>query len=147
FDHTDPAVRTLPRDAPAASEPPATPVPNDAGMSRRERRRAHADERALHRKRTAKARWIRRGIALLVVLLLIPVGWSYVDALQRPGNESGGIRTVEWIRDHGGNGIVNTIERWWYTNNPPPEGGRPHRIAMQQTAGDVPVPTRVPSPT
>ena len=41
------------------------------------------------------------------------------------------IRTVEWVRDHGGNGIVNTIERWWYTNNPPPSGGEPDEIAIR----------------
>ena len=147
FDQTDPAVRTLPRDAPPTSDRPAAPPATNGEPSRRERRLARADERVQHRQRTAKARWIRRGIAVLVVLLLIPVGWSYVHALQRPGNESVGIRSVEWIRDHGGNGIVNTIERWWYTNNPPPEGGSPRRIAMQQTAGNVPVPTRVASPT
>jgi len=147
FDQTDPAVRTLPRDAPPASDQPAAPTPGNGELSRRERRLARADDRARHRQRTARARWIRRGIVLLVVILLIPVGWSYVHALQRPGNESVSIRTVEWIRDHGGNGIVNTIERWWYTNNPPPEGGRPRRIATQQTGGEVPVSTRVPSPT
>jgi hypothetical protein len=43
------------------------------------------------------------------------------------------VRTVEWIRDNGGNGIVNTIERWWYTNNPPPTGGKPSAIKTQKT--------------
>jgi hypothetical protein len=90
---------------------------------------------------------VRRGIAIAVVILLIPVAWSYADALRRPGTNSLGIRTVEWVRDHGGNGIVNTIERWWYTNNPPVVGGRPDRIEVQGTGGDVPVSTRVPSPT
>ena len=72
--------------------------------------------------------WLRRSIVIAVVLVLIPVGISYANALTAPGTDSLSIRTVEWVRDHGGNGIVNTIERWWYTNNPPPEGGRPSEI-------------------
>ena len=39
--------------------------------------------------------------------------------------------------DHGGNGMVNTIERWWYTNNPPPVGGTPDEIPMQGTLGGM----------
>jgi hypothetical protein len=84
------------------------------------------------RKRTP---WIRRGILIALVVVLVPVGISYVNALRAPGTDSMSIRTVEWIRDHGGNGIVNTIERWWYTNNPPPKGGRPARIQIAGTAG------------
>jgi hypothetical protein len=73
--------------------------------------------------RPKRSRWVWRSIVIAIVIVMIPVGWSYVNALQAPGTDSLGIRTVEWVRDHGGNGIVNTIERWWYTNNPPPEGG------------------------
>ena len=56
--------------------------------------------------------------------LLIPVAYRYVDYLNAPGSDSISVKTVEWFRDHGGNGFVNTIERWWYTNNPPPTGGQ-----------------------
>ena len=38
---------------------------------------------------------------------------------------------------HGGNGVVNTIERWWYTNNPPPTGGKPAAITTQKTVVDT----------
>jgi hypothetical protein len=136
----DAAVRTIPRDEPPDADPPTPP-------SRRERRDEEQSARAKRKARTARSRWIRRGIVVVVVVLLIPVAWSYVHALQRPGTDSLGIRTVEWIRDHGGNGVVNTIERWWYTNNPPVVGGRPDRIEVQGTAGDVPVSTKVPSVT
>jgi hypothetical protein len=140
-DTDDPAVRTLPRDASPEPETPALPP------SRRERRAARDAARAERRARTTRARWIRRGIAIAVVVLLIPVGVSYVHALQRPGTDSLGIRTVEWIRDHGGNGVVNTIERWWYTNNPPAVGGRPDRIRVQGTGPEAVVTTRVPTAT
>jgi hypothetical protein len=140
-DAADLPVRTVPRDAEPELDGAATPP------SRRERRSARDAERANRRARTAKARWIRRGIAVLVVLLLIPVGVSYVHALRQPGTDSLGIRTVEWIRDHGGNGVVNTIERWWYTNNPPAVGGRPERIQVQSTGGEAAVSTQVPAQT
>ena len=140
-DSAEPAVRTVPRDAPPVPERPALPP------SRRERRAERDTERAERRARTANARWVRRGIAIAVIVLLIPVAVSYVHALQRPGTDSLGIRTVEWIRDHGGNGVVNTIERWWYTNNPPAVGGRPDQIQVQETGGEAAVSTRVPTQT
>ena len=79
--------------------------------------------------------------------LLIPVAVSYVDYLQRPGSDTLSVRTVEWIRDHGGNGIVNTIERWWYTNNPPPTGGKPSAIKVQDTVTDTTTKTETAPPT
>jgi hypothetical protein len=56
---------------------------------------------------------------------MVPVVWSYASALTAPGTDPWTIRSVEWIRDHGGGGIVNRIEHWWYTRNPPPVGGKP----------------------
>ena len=93
-------------------------------------------------------------------MLLIPVVWSYVHALQRPGTDSLGVRSVEWIRDHGGNGIVNTIERWWYTNNPPVESAasptrsgcrapaaRSRRRRTFRRSTTMPQPAHLPPPT
>ena len=51
------------------------------------------------------------------------------------------------MRDHGGNGIVNTVERWWYTNNPPVVGGTPDEIRVQGTGGEVTSSTKVPTVT
>jgi hypothetical protein len=77
--------------------------------------------------------------------------------VQRPGSDTLSVKTVEWIRDHGGNGIVNTVERWWYTNNPPPVGGKPAAIKTPTTVAPttrpgVPTTTlpriqRIPPPT
>jgi hypothetical protein len=110
-------------------------------MSRREIREQREREQAAAKqhgkgpksKRSRRAKWVRRGIAIAIVLLLIPVGVDYVDYLNKPGSDTMSVRTVEWIRDNGGNGIVNTIERWWYTNNPPPTGGKPQAIKTQKT--------------
>jgi hypothetical protein len=145
-DTIDPAVRTVPRDAPATgpSSQPTQPPPTPTRRERRELRQRKGSKR---RTRSTRSRWIRRGIAIVVILLLIPVAWSYVHALQRPGTDSLGVRSVEWVRDHGGNGIVNTIERWWYTNNPPVVGGNPDQIRVQGTGGEVTSSTKVPTVT
>src|SRR5438270_8525682 len=46
--------------------------------------------------------WSVRRIVLAVLLAcLIPVGWSYGHALTARGTDSLGVRSVEWLRDHG----------------------------------------------
>jgi hypothetical protein len=107
-----------------------------------------AVRRARPRSRGARTRWIRRGVAVAIVVLLVPVAWSYVGALRAPGTDSVGLRTVEWVRHHGGDGLVNTLERWWYTNNPPRVGGRPGAIKAHDIAGTAGLPTApTPIPT
>jgi hypothetical protein len=117
--------------------PDDDPGPSGEEGPRSRQEFVQAQHQGGRRRRSTRARWVRRGIAIVVVILLVPVAWSYAHALQRPGSDSNGIRTVEWIRDHGGNGIVNTIERWWYTNNPPPVGGKPHAIHVKGSAADA----------
>ncbi len=163
--HDDlPAVTLHDRDAEVVVEPPVratgadsvdlratahpearTPAEPAVRLSRREIREQREREQAaakLHAKTTKKprsrrSRWIRRGIAVAIVIALVPVAVSYVDYLNKPGSDTLSVRTVEWIRDHGGNGIVNTVERWWYTNNPPPTGGTPNAIKTQKTVADA----------
>lgn len=62
------------------------------------------------------------------------VGWSYAQALRAPGTDPWTIRSVEWIRDHGGGGIVNRVEHWWYANHLPPKGGKPEH-GLPKAAG------------
>lgn len=66
-------------------------------------------------------------VALLaaLVILALPVGWSYAGALAAPGNDGVMARTVEWLRDNGGGGAVDWAERQWFGMNQPPEGGTP----------------------
>lgn len=63
------------------------------------------------------------------MLLLLPVAVSWVGALTATGTETPFIKTVEWVRHHGGNGFVNTVERWYYTTiAAPKKGGRPGKV-------------------
>jgi Phosphodiester glycosidase len=75
--------------------------------------------------------------ALVVVLLLLPVGWSYAHALTVPGGGSLGVRSVEWLRGHGGSGIVTVVERWWYSHHPPPKGGKPANGLIPATGRSI----------
>ena len=95
--------------------------------------------------------------------MLVPLAWSYGQALTKPGRDGLGIRSVEWLRDHGGQSVVARIERAWYTHHAPPKGGVPKRLptvippsaaasatplpsvpaALAPPAPDVPVPVRL----
>jgi hypothetical protein len=44
-----------------------------------------------------------------------------------------GIRTVEWMRDNGARGIVNTVENWYYSLNAPSKGGPELRALPAQS--------------
>src|SRR5664279_3850114 len=57
------------------------------------------------------------GLALAVVLG-VP-GVSYAHALTYPGSATWQMRSVEWLRDHGGSPLVDRIENWYYTANRP----------------------------
>ncbi|MFI5047348.1 MAG: hypothetical protein ACHQIG_09820 [Acidimicrobiia bacterium] len=120
---------------------PGQDDPAPAPRSRREyveqRDDAAAPWRSARTRRSPRRTWLWRGVGIAVVVLLIPVAYSYVNFLRQPGTDTLAVRSVEWLRDHGANGVVNTVERWWYTNNPPPTGGRPDRIEVQGTAGDI----------
>ncbi len=156
YDDGTPAVQVREREAIETSLPveesPSTAratvaAETGATLSRREIREQREREQAASKSsrkgtatktpRSRRSKWIRRGVAIAVVILLIPVAVSYVDYLQRPGSDTLSVKTVEWIRDNGGNGIVNTIERWWYTNNPPPTGGKPSAIKVQDTVTET----------
>lgn len=62
--------------------------------------------------------------AILLCLLAVP-GWSLGRALAAHTTDPVGARAVEWARDHQLGGIVNAIERYWYSHHQPPKGGTP----------------------
>jgi hypothetical protein len=76
----------------------------------------------------ARRRRRRSVIALVLCLLLVLPVVSYVRALLYPGNASFGVRTVEWIRDHGAGGVIDAVETWKYSRQAPPVSGQPQDI-------------------
>ena len=81
------------------------------------------------------------------------VGWSLGSALIR-GTDPASVKFVEWVRSHGGGGIVNVVERTWYEHHQPAKGGTPKggipKVAAPIGSGTtrptavVPTPTTVP---
>jgi len=95
----------------------------DATTPTRSARRVQRHRQAARRSR--RRRNTRRVIAVTLALVLIPVGLSYFRALSAPGTDPWAARSVEWMRGHGMSGVVDTVEHWWFTANPPPVGGTP----------------------
>ncbi len=67
---------------------------------------------------------------MILGLLLIPVAWSFGHAMTAPGSSSLGIRATEWLKDHGGRGIVAWAEDTWYSHHQPKKGGVPAISAL-----------------
>lgn len=66
--------------------------------------------------------------AVVVVLLLalaVPPGVSYARALTFPGDASFSVRSVEWVREHGGAPLVDAVENWYYSRQAPSATGAP----------------------
>jgi uncharacterized protein YigE (DUF2233 family) len=98
--------------------------------ARRERRRTH---------RTWAGRHPKTSVAVVLLVLLMPVWVSLGSALTNPSlGLSVSARGAEWLRDHGGGGIVTSIENWWYSNHPPRVGGRPAADAIPKSTGSGP---------
>jgi hypothetical protein len=83
----------------------------------------------------------RRAVVVVFVVLAIPVGWSYAHALTAPGNAPVSARTVEWVKSHGGRGLVLGVERWWYSWHHPPVGGAPQGGIPFEAAPATPSPS------
>ena len=61
----------------------------------------------------------------MLTLLVTPLAWSYGRAMTYPGSASWSVRSVDWLRSHGGAGIVNQLEVWYYSRQQPPTSGTP----------------------
>ena len=79
-----------------------------------------------------RAAW--RVTAVLVALMIGTAGLSYAQALAYPGDASWQVRTVEWVRDNGGAGLVNAVENWWFAHNVP-TGSAPAAGSLPEPAG------------
>jgi hypothetical protein len=73
----------------------------------------------------ARPRRFRRPwlVAWAVLLLLSPAIYSYTTTMLKPSSLPLGVRTVEWIRAHGGNWFADEAEHFWYSWHAPKKGG------------------------
>ncbi|MCW3029599.1 MAG: hypothetical protein JWN81_2810, partial [Solirubrobacterales bacterium] len=72
---------------------------------------------------------LRRIAFTAALLAMLPVLVSWASTMSKPSNSSVGIRTVEWLRDHGAAGLVAQVESTYYSLTAPSKGG-PTRRAL-----------------
>jgi hypothetical protein len=149
---------------PVIASTPTRGTDGTDGTGRSDRtRRAHAAPRPTRRDRREERRLRRRArrtvvgrhptsTAVLVVLVLLTPVWISAGAAatnQGLGN-SVGARLTEWVRDHGGGGLVTWAENVWYTWHAPPKGGTPPKgaipVAASTTSTTVPTVPHLPTP-
>jgi hypothetical protein len=58
-----------------------------------------------------------------VLVFLSPALYSYTSTMLLPSSLPLGVRSVEWLRNHHGNWLVDDAERIYYTWNQPKKGG------------------------
>ncbi|HSZ14729.1 MAG TPA: phosphodiester glycosidase family protein [Solirubrobacteraceae bacterium] len=90
-------------------------LPPVAGRRRRGRRRDGSRPSVLVR--------VRRVALVAALVALVPVVISYAATMGQPSNSSVGIRSVEWLRDHGAAGLVARVESVYYSLTAPSKGG------------------------
>jgi Phosphodiester glycosidase len=86
------------------------------------RNRPMRSSQPLHRPHE-RPRRIRRIALVAAIVALIPALLSYLSTMAQPSNSSLGIRSVEWLRDHGAAGLVAKIESIYYSLTAPAKGG------------------------
>jgi Phosphodiester glycosidase len=59
----------------------------------------------------------------MVLVLLTPVVYSYTTTMMQPSSLPLWPRTVEWMRAHHGNWLVDEVEHYYYTWSAPKKGG------------------------
>ena len=97
-----------------------------------------------------RRRVIYKRTALVLAVVMIPVGYSYVGALTGPGADSFQARSVEWARDHRLGGLVDRVEQYWYSNHQAKVGGTPNpdqigpQLAVAATTTATAPPTSTP---
>jgi hypothetical protein len=83
------------------------------------------------RSRRKAARRVRRIALIAALLALVPGAFSYLNTVIEPSNSSLGVRSVEWLRDHGAAGLVSRVESIYYSLTAPSKGGPTLRTLPQ----------------
>jgi phosphodiester glycosidase len=65
----------------------------------------------------------RRLIALALVVVVTPALYSYVTTMVKPSSLPLWPRSVEWVRAHHGNWLVDKVESYYYSWQAPKKGG------------------------
>ena len=78
-----------------------------------------------HTKVSRRRLAIRRIVALAVLVFVASSLISYTKTMLASSNVGFGVRSVEWLREHGAGWLVNDVEHIYYSLNAPQKGGPP----------------------
>jgi hypothetical protein len=95
---------------------------SENAMGKRYGLRGPARTKRLRRRPLWRWRW-RRIVVTCLLLVLLPVVCSYVTTMLQPSSLPLGVRSVEWLRAHGGAWFVNDVENVYYRWKAPKKGG------------------------
>jgi hypothetical protein len=117
-----PSVDSTPgRDQPTGTSRHAHALARPTRRERRALRKQKIRERS-----TFVGRHPRAMVLLVLLVVLTPLWASLGSAATDPAlGPTVGSRLTEWVRGHGGGGIVTWAENTWYTWNAPAKGGKP----------------------
>ena len=74
-------------------------------------------------RRRRRRRRVRNITLLAIVVLLSPAVYSYATTMMQPSSLPLWPRSVEWLRAHHGNWLVDEVEHYYYTWQAPDPGG------------------------
>jgi hypothetical protein len=94
------------------------------------------------RRSPRQQRWALGASAAVLIGVVVWPATSYVSALTYSGEASFTVRTAEWVRDHGGGGLVDVLENWWYSQ--PPGAAAPNAASLPSPAAPSPSAPREP---
>jgi hypothetical protein len=80
-------------------------------------------------------------VLAVFLVLLSPVFYSYVSTMVQPSSLPLGVRSIEWLRQHHGNWVVDEAESVYYRWHAPKKGGP--QLAALPAVGLRPLPTHV----
>src|SRR6476469_708772 len=88
-----------------------------------------------------RRRWRRTGVPVVLVflLLLAPAAYSYTTTMMQPSSLPLWPRSVEWLRAHHGNWLVDEVEHYYYSWKTPAKGG-PQLSSLPTVGVDTPPP-------
>jgi len=159
--HQDDAATDAPDGLPSVDSTPRRGQPSGTprfahGLSKPTRRERRALRKQKRRERsTVVGRHPKTTVLLVVLVLLTPLWASLGSAAIDPAlGPTVGSRLTEWVRGHGGAGIVTWAENTWYTWNAPPKGGKPAPGAIPKAVSSsttvpvaaAPAPAHLPAP-
>ena len=98
----------------AADSALVSAVAANVAARRAERQQAYARRRRRRR---------RLVVTLAVIIVLSPALYSYTSTMLLPSSLPLGVRSVEWLRNHHGNWLVDEAESIYYGWNAPKKGG------------------------